>query len=86
MCEWVCVCFCVCWCLSLYMFLLIFLCMFVLSVASILATFVLSCFCLCFSEKIRVIYCYYFSKNPLKRKASVRGILSLGSQTSFSSN
>ena len=86
-------CLCVCvfrWVSLLFVclcvFLLIFVCMYVLHVASILAAFVLSLFCLCFSKTIRVIHHYYLPKNLCKREENLLCILFLESQTSSSCN
>ena len=85
-CVWVCVWVCVYLYVCLCMFLLVFVYMYVLSVASILAAFVLSLFSLCFSKRIRVTHHYYLPKIPCKRDDNLLGILSLERPTSFHFN
>ena len=77
-CGWVSICVCMCG----YTFLLVFMCMYVLSVASILAVFVL----FLFGKTIRVIHRYYLPKTLCKKEESLLDILSLESQTCFSCN
>ena len=75
-----------------YFFILIFLCLPSVSISlCVHVCLVCGCycgfyFCLRFSEIIRIIHCYYLTKNPCKREESLLDILSLESQTSFICN